>query len=272
MDVEKHPRLRGHEEEKNDVMSKYFSSLKLHPQLEHEQMVELFKKVEEGGSDAPAAKKKLIETNLRLVVYIAKQYKGHNMPIEDIIQEGNLGLMRAIEKFDWKKGFRFSTYATWWVKQAIGQHILKRKRLIRMPAHAVHTQKKLISLAEEYRATMGCDPSVDELKEMTGVSDAVFNAASVSGRTVISLDQPVASDADSETIADRIESQEMSSVELISSKDMLKIAHDVINKLTPKEAAILRLRFGLVEDVVEDPTYDITQEQVSAIEAGVGLT
>jgi len=256
----------------NDSLNAYLSTLKKYPQLTYDQMVDLFKAIDRGGAEAVHAKKKLIESNLRLVVYVAKQYKRHNMPLEDIIQEGNLGLIRAIDKFDWTKGFRFSTYATWWVKQAIGQHILKRKRIIRMSAHAVNTQKKLMTAAEEYRAAMGCEPSVEELKEITGTTDMIFNATRVSGRAVVSLDQPISSDPDSDTLEDRLEADSGADpLNIVASKEMLELAREVLCQLTPKEAAILRLRFGLVDDIVDDESYNITPEQEMAIATGAGF-
>jgi len=259
-------------DEDRGVMANYLTSLKRYPQLSHTNMMELFKQYEGGGKPAIDAKKKLIEANLRLVVYIAKQYKGYNIPLEDLIQEGNLGLMKSIEKFDWTKGFRFSTYATWWVKQAIGQYILKRKRIIRMSAHAVTAQKKMAAAAEEYRSMMGCNPTDDELKEMTGTSDAVFNATIMSGRNIVSLDQPMSSDSDSDTLEDRLSDDDSTNpLEAISSNQLMNVARDVLNKLSPKEAAILRLRFGLVDDVLEDETYRLTEDELSLIASGQGL-
>jgi len=270
----KKPKLKkqSSSDEDRSGIANYLTSLKKYPQLSHEEMVELFKKYEQGGSIALKAKKTLVESNLRLVVYISKQYKGYNIPLEDLIQEGNLGLMKSIEKFDWTKGFRFSTYATWWVKQAIGQYILKRKRIIRMSAHAVTAQKKMAAAAEEYRQMMGSDPTDEELKEMTGTSNAVFNATNFSGKRILSLDQPLSSEPGSDTLEDKlIDDRNVSPLDIISSQQLTLVARSVLEQLSPKEAAILRLRFGLVDDVLEDSQYDITHEDMNLIASGQGL-
>lgn len=261
-------------EPKSSIVTDYLDALKELPQLKHPEVIELFQAYEKGGTAAERARKKLIECNLRLVVSIAKQYKGHNLPVEDIIQEGNIGLMKAVERFKWEKGFRFSTYATWWIKQAIGQHVLKRKRMIRLPAHAATVQRKLMQAAEEYRESMGCEPTQEELTELIGASKTVVEATLHSGRAMISLSQPLSSSGEGDNIGDKVEDlrPEADPFDNVAQKELLEIARGVLSQLSTKEAAILRLRFGLVDDEANNSNaYPITLEEAAAVMSGVGL-
>lgn len=253
-------------------ISNYLNTLQSYPQLEHEELIELFQKYEKGGAESVKARQKLTQSNLRLVVYIAKKQKSHNIPLEDLIQEGNLGLLKAIDRFDWKKGFRFSTYATWWIKQAIGQHVLKRKRIIRLPAHAASVQRKLIQAADEYREVMGCDPTQEELQTLIGASDTVLKATIHSGKSIISLSQPVSASEDSETIADKIEDDRSSSDphHNVAQQELMGIVKQVLSSLSTKEAAILRLRFGLVDENIDE--YPITEQEMKDVMEGKGMT
>lgn len=257
-----------------NVIASYLSSLNKIPQLNHPEVVELFQTYESGGVPADKARSKLIESNLRLVVSIAKQYKGHNIPLEDLIQEGNLGLMKSIERFDWKRGFRFSTYASYWIKQAIGQHVLKRKRIVRLPAHAAHIQRRMIQAAEEFKEATGIEPNADELTEMLGASATVVKATMHSGKGTISLSQPISSSGEGDCIEDRVEDERpgASPFENVSDKQLLSVVKEVLATLSPKEAAILRLRFGLVEDECDHESYPITAKELKHLSQGKGMT
>lgn len=270
----------------SDVTAAYLQALYRFPQLEHPEVVELFKaynasvvrdsenEVIEMPAEALRVRKRLTECNLRLVVSIAKQYKGHKMDLIDLIQEGNIGLMKAIDRFKHEKGYRFSTYATWWIKQAIGQHVLKRKRTIRLPAHAATIQRRLLQAAEDYRTEMGCEPTTEELTALVGASKTVVEATLHSGRTTVSLQQTVSSSGEGDTIEDRVEDERPGSnpFDNVSQKQLLEIAEKVVMDLSPKEAAILRLRFGLNEDVTNSAEFPITQEELDGVKAGQGLT
>lgn len=260
----------------HNVIASYFDSLYQIPQLTHEELVEEFKKIELKNEASEKARSKLVECNLRLVVSIAKQYKNNSMPLEDLVQEGNIGLLKAVEKFDWRKGFRFSTYATWWIKQAIGHHVLKRKRMVRLPAHAATIQRKLIQATNDYREAMGCEPSQEELMELVGASETVVKATIISGRDAISLQQNVGhSDGGEFLLQDVIEDErsEMNPFENFAKKQLIEIARKVLNSLSTKESAILRLRFGLVDDIINDSeTYPITDEEITALMHGKPLT
>lgn len=269
-----------------NIVSSYLTSLQKFPQLNKQQSIELFQEYNKGCTrDAegevvdrtPEAKKirsKLTECNLRLVVSIAKQYKGHNIPIEDLIQEGNIGLMKSIDRFKWEKGFMFSTYATWWIKQAIGQHVLKRKRMIRLPAHAATVQRKMLQAAEEFRENSGGgEPTTEELMELVGASETVVKATIHSGRGTISLQQPLGSIGEGDTIEDKVEDERPGCDPFanVAEKQLLEITKNVISGLTYKEAAILRLRFGLVDDSSNSSEYPITEAEVAMVAAGKGL-
>ena len=252
----------------NTTVAKYLNSLQSYPQLSHEQLVQLFQMYEKGGKESQIARKKLTESNLRLVVYVAKKQKGHNIPLEDLIQEGNLGLLKAIERFDWKKGFRFSTYATWWIKQAISQYVLKRKKIIRLPAHAVSAQKKMIEATQSYKDMMGCEPTSEELSSMTEVSETVIKATIHSEKNVMSLHH-VDDPENGTTLEEKIEDKnvECNPFEMLAKKQTMDIVRKVMSQLSSKEAAILRLRFGLVDDI--DPAkYEISAKDAKQILSG----
>lgn len=250
------------------ALDSYLAGVGRHATIQHAELVSLFQQLEDGN---PRARELLVNANLRLVVSIAKGYRNHNIPLEDLIQEGNIGLMKSIERFDWRKGFKFSTYATWWIKQAIGQHILKRKRMIRLPAHAVTVQRKVVSAAEEFRKEFGVDPSPEELTELTGASGVVVKATMHSSRDTLSLSSPIGTDPDGDTLEEHIESEDLDPFESIASAELVEVAKKVLAELSQKEVAVLRLRFGLVEDSSDSETYPVTKDEVALIESGVGL-
>ena len=264
----------------SDALNLYLTQLKKHPQLKHTEVVDLFQSYSMGGNESEKARKKLIESNLRLVISIAKKYKGHNMPLEDLIQEGNLGLLKAIERFDYKKGFRFSTYATWWIKQAISQHVLKRKRMIRLPAHAAGIQKRLVQAAQEFKETTGMDASQEDLLALVDASETVVKATLASGNNIISLDQPFSSyskdssASDTKNVGDFIEDLDNKKDPFynVSTQELMEVVKHVLSNLSDKESTILKLRFGLFDNDIEKSEYQISKEELLALESGIPLT
>lgn len=255
-------------ESKSSIVEDYLSDLRKFPQLAHPEVVELFQTYNDKSNEKAVekARKKLVESNLRLVVSIAKNYRNHKIPIEDLIQEGNLGLLKAIDRFKWEKGYRFSTYATWWIKQAIGQHILKRKRMIRLPAHAATVQRKMMQATEQFREATGEDPTQEELQELVGASEAVVSATIQSGRNMISLSQPLSADGE-DSIGDKIEDENKSinPFEVLAQKELIDITKKVLSSLNDKETAILRLRFGLVDDSINDEDYAVSNDEITSV-------
>lgn len=253
----------------NDPVRMYLKEIGRVDLLTAEQEVELAKRIEEGD---PIAKQELAEANLRLVVSIAKRYVGRGMSFLDLIQEGNMGLMKAVEKFDYKKGFKFSTYATWWIRQAITRSIADQARTIRIPVHMVETINKLVRIQRQLLQDLGREPTPEEIgAEMDLPTEKVRNIMKISQEPV-SLETPIGEEDDSH-LGDFIEDSEAMRPDEYTNQELLKEQlNEVLDTLTDREENVLRLRFGLEDGQTKTleqvgQQFGVTRERIRQIEA-----
>ena len=253
----------------DDPVRMYLREIGKIPLLSFEEELELAKLVLEGDEEA---KQRLAESNLRLVVSIAKKYVGRGMLFLDLIQEGNMGLIKAVEKFDYKKGYKFSTYATWWIRQAITRAIADQARTIRIPVHMVETINKLIRTSRHLLQQIGREPTPEELaKELDMTVEKVTEIQKIA-QDPVSLETPIGEEDDSH-LGDFIQDDDSPAPQDVAAYTLLREQlEEVMNTLTPREAKVLRLRFGLddgkartLEEVGRE--FDVTRERIRQIEA-----
>ena len=254
----------------NDPVKMYLKEIGRVELLKPEDEVEIAKRIEAGDEEA---KKILISANLRLVVSIAKKYPGRGMLFLDLIQEGNMGLIKAVDKFDYRKGFKFSTYATWWIRQAITRAIADQARTIRIPVHMVETINKMTRIQRQLVQELGRDPSAEEIAEKMGnlTADKVREIQKIA-LDPVSLETPIGEEDDSH-LGDFIEDKDAMSPDQYANNQLLRDEIDLVLKtLTEREEKVLRLRFGLedgrtrtLEEVGKE--FDVTRERIRQIEA-----
>jgi len=240
-EIEEEDDMDAHASE--DLVKLYLQEIGRVPLLTREQEVELAKRVAAGDEEA---RHQLAVANLRLVVSIAKRHKNSGLPLLDLIQEGNIGLMKAIEKFDWTKGYKFSTYATWWIRQAITRAIADKARTIRIPTHMLELMRKIHRAEEEYVQNHGVPPSLDELAEMLNVPREEIERAKKITPYTRSFEEPVGDEEDS-TLGDFIGSSDHSALRRALKELSVEELYKALEGLTERERRILELRFGLVE-------------------------
>ena len=252
-----------------DATRLYLNEIGFSPLLTAEEEVYYSRLAQKGDQ---AARARMIESNLRLVVKIARRYMNRGLAFLDLIEEGNLGLIRAVEKFDWEKGFKFSTYATWWVRQAITRAIADQARTIRIPVHMIETINKLNRISRQMLQEMGREPLPDELAERMEMPEDKVRKVLKIAKEPISMETPIGDDEDSH-LGDFIEDQTVHSpVDSATSSGLRETTHNVLAGLTPREAKVLRMRFGI--DMNTDHTleevgkqFDVTRERIRQIEA-----
>ena len=260
-----------HSEDLMRIMAR-MGQMEVDTMLTVEEIREIYKKMSLGEAKARRAKKEMVEANLRLVISIAKKYTNRGLQFLDLIQEGNIGLMKAVDKFEFRRGFKFSTYATWWIRQAITRSIADQARTIRIPVHMIETINKLNRISRQMLQEMGREPTPEELAERMEMPEDKVRKVLKIAKEPISMETPIGDDEDSH-LGDFIEDQNAESpADSATTEALGEATHEILASLTPREAKVLRMRFGI--DMNTDHTleevgkqFDVTRERIRQIEA-----
>ncbi len=237
-----------------------------------EDLKEINKRMNEGERSSRNAKREMIEANLRLVISIAKKYTNRGMQFLDLIQEGNVGLMKAVEKFEYRRGFKFSTYATWWIRQAITRSIADQARTIRIPVHMIETINKMNRVSRQHLQEFGFEPDAATLAMKLELPELKVRQIMKIAKEPVSMESPVGEEGDT-TLGDFIEdTHNVAPMEAAMQAGLRAVVGEILDGLTPREAKVLRMRFGI--DMSSDHTleevgkqFDVTRERVRQIEA-----
>ena len=253
----------------DDSVKMYLKDIGRVPLLTPEEELEIAQKMVEGDVDA---KNKLINANLRLVVSIAKRYVGRGMQFLDLIQEGNLGLMKAVDKFDYTKGFKFSTYATWWIRQAITRAIADQARTIRIPVHMVETINKLTKVSRLLLQQLGREPTTAEIAEAMNITEERVIEIQKIAQDPVSLETPIGEEDDSPLCGFIEDTNVTAPIDAAESKMLKEQVEEILNTLAPREAMVLILRYGLRDNrprTLEEvgKVFNVTRERIRQIEA-----
>jgi RNA polymerase primary sigma factor len=252
----------------HDPVRAYLREIGRVPLLTAAEEIALAKRIERND---PAARRQLIEANLRLVVSVAKRYVGRGMLFLDLIQEGNIGLMRAVEKYDWRRGYKFSTYATWWIRQAVQRGVANKSRTIRIPVHIVEREQKISRAERALMAKLGRDPSDEDVAEVAKLSLKHVQEVRAAARAVTSLDKPIGAEGDA-SFGDLIAGEEAEPSEEVHVSLVESAVRDAVETLPDREREVVKLRYGMDGD--PDPksleeigrTLGLTRERVRQIE------
>jgi RNA polymerase primary sigma factor len=252
-----------------DALQLFMNEVGRYPLLTKEQEVELAKRVERGDEEA---KEQMINSNLRLVISIAKRYQGHGLSLLDLIQEGIIGLIRAVEKFDWRKGFKFSTYATWWIRQAVQRGVANKSREIRVPVHIVEREQRISRAERDLAPKLGRMPTDEEVAKAARITVPQVNEVRAVARAVTSLDRPIAEESGT-TFQELVAGEDDDVDEAVTINLAQEALHDALAELPDREREVLKLRYGLNGE--RDPVsleeigrqLGLTRERVRQIES-----
>lgn len=256
--INKTTKVQGEKNLYSNALEGYFKGVGKHNLLTREEEVALAKRIEAGDEHA---RQIMIESNLRLAISIAKKYSRYGSDLEDLIQESNIGLMKAVEKFDWRRGYKFSTYACWWIKQAVTRHLTSDNTLLKVPSHTIANGRKISQIRKEYEEEFGAEPTIEELSAIAGISEKHVKQAiaAIKTRYVTSIDKPIGSDDDNRTLGDVIPDNQSQSIEsILDNQTLRETIVEAFKTLNKREELVLRLRFGISDVLIGDEdVYDV---------------